>query len=145
MNLMNFFSSMTSNISDISSGSSLLRQPTFSISIPDLKISEPHMVDPRISLKPYTTVSKTPNVREMLRGTSFSNYDDESDWMDGKSEDDEPEPNWISENEDDGKQFYGYDDGEGYTEWYDEDGNLDCITETPGEDDECDEHLWRID
>ena len=138
MNLMNFFSSMTSNISDISSGSSLLRQPTFlcniggGISIPDLKISEPRMVDPRISLKPYTTVSKTPTVHEMLRGTSFSNYDDEPDWTHGKPADDEPDR--VIENPDNGKRFYGYDDDEGRTKWYDEDGNLECTTDTPDED-----------
>ena len=30
-------------------------------------------------------------------------------------------------NQSDGKTFYGYDDN-GQTEWYDEKGNLDCVT-----------------
>lgn len=34
-------------------------------------------------------------------------------------------------NQSDGKTFYGYDDN-GRTEWYDEKGNLDCITSYGG-------------
>lgn len=33
-------------------------------------------------------------------------------------------PDWVSTNESDGMTFYGYDDGEGHTDWYDSDGNL---------------------
>ena len=32
-------------------------------------------------------------------------------------------PDWVSTNETDGAKFYGYDDGEGRTAWYDKDGN----------------------
>lgn len=31
-------------------------------------------------------------------------------------------------NEGDGQTFYGYDDGDGHTDWYDSDGNLDSST-----------------
>lgn len=31
-------------------------------------------------------------------------------------------------NESDGQTFYGYDDGDGRTDWYDEDGHLDSVT-----------------
>ena len=34
-------------------------------------------------------------------------------------------------NESDGEKFYGYDDGEGTTYWYMEDGCLDSSTPTP--------------
>lgn len=37
-------------------------------------------------------------------------------------------------NESDGQQFYGYDDGEGKTTWYSENGDLDSITNTPSDD-----------
>ena len=33
-------------------------------------------------------------------------------------------PDWVNTNESDGATFYGYDDGEGRTDWYDSDGNL---------------------
>ena len=36
---------------------------------------------------------------------------------------------------DDGQHFYGYDDGEGTTTWYDESGGCDCTTDTPEDDD----------
>ena len=37
-----------------------------------------------------------------------------------------------SVNESDGQCFFGYDDEEsGTTAWYDEDGNLDCLTRKP--------------
>ena len=48
--------------------------------------------------------------------------------------------NWLGKcdrtsTNDDGSKFYGFDDEEtGTTTWYDEDGNTDCVTETP-----CDE------
>ena len=35
---------------------------------------------------------------------------------------------WVNS---DGKVFYGIDDGEGHTVWYDSEGNLDCTTVTP--------------
>ena len=35
-------------------------------------------------------------------------------------------------NQSDGKTFYGYDDDNGRTEWYDEKGNLDCVTSHGG-------------
>ena len=65
--------------------------------------------------------------------------DEDAGWTYGKTADDEPD--WVDENPDDGKRFYGYDDDEGHTEWYDEDGNLDCITDTPDEDAESDDYL----
>lgn len=37
-------------------------------------------------------------------------------------------------NESDGKRFYGYDRDDGKTAWYDEDGVLDSITETPDDE-----------
>ena len=40
----------------------------------------------------------------------------------------------TSTNDDDGKTFYGYDDDDGKTAWYDEDGNLDSVTDTPYDD-----------
>jgi len=35
-----------------------------------------------------------------------------------------------------GGPFYGKDDGEGHTAWYDSQGNLDCSTETPSDYDD---------
>lgn len=40
----------------------------------------------------------------------------------------------IDVNESDGMVFYGYDDGDGKTAWYDANNKLDCITETPSDD-----------
>ena len=51
-------------------------------------------------------------------------------------------PDWVSTNESDGNTFYGYDDGDGHTDWYDENGNLDSSTEAPSDDD-CDDYLHR--
>lgn len=34
-------------------------------------------------------------------------------------------------NESDGQMFYGIDNDNGTTDWYTEDGTLDCCTETP--------------
>lgn len=36
----------------------------------------------------------------------------------------------------DGRRFYGYDDGDGTTTWYDESGTCDSRTATPGDDDD---------
>ncbi|MEK4297455.1 hypothetical protein [Paenibacillus sp. FSL R5-0914] len=42
----------------------------------------------------------------------------------------------TSTNESDGQNFFGYDDKEsGTTDWYTEDGTLDCQTNTPCDDD----------
>lgn len=38
-------------------------------------------------------------------------------------------------NESDGQTFYGYDSDDGTTAWYSEGNDLDCITETPSDDD----------
>lgn len=40
-----------------------------------------------------------------------------------------------------GGPYYGKDDGEGHTDWYDEDGNLSASSETPGCDDEYQHRL----
>lgn len=48
-------------------------------------------------------------------------------------------------NRSDGQVFYGYDDGNGRTDWYDEDGNLDSYTDTPTDDEQeqmNDENGW---
>jgi len=37
-------------------------------------------------------------------------------------------------NESDGQVFYGYDSDDGTTAWYTADNTLDCITETPSDD-----------
>lgn len=39
-------------------------------------------------------------------------------------------------NDSDGQVFYGYDDGDGRTDWYTEDGTLDSETETPTDEDD---------
>ena len=39
-------------------------------------------------------------------------------------------------NESDGQKFYGYDNDNGTTDWYTEDGTLDSYTETPSDDDD---------
>ncbi len=36
----------------------------------------------------------------------------------------------------DGSIFYGYDDEDGKTDWYDSKGNLDSRTDTPDEDEQ---------
>lgn len=41
----------------------------------------------------------------------------------------------IDVNDSDGQVFYGYDNGDGTTAWYDKDNNIDCITETPYDED----------
>ena len=55
---------------------------------------------------------------------------------------DEKDPEWVSTNESDGYTYYGYDDGDGNTNWYDSDGNLDSTTDTPSDYD-CDDNLSR--
>ncbi len=37
-------------------------------------------------------------------------------------------------NESDGMHFVGYDNDDGTTAWYDDDGNLDSVTSTPEDD-----------
>lgn len=48
-------------------------------------------------------------------------------------------PDRIDINESDGKRFYGFDDDNGdgtrSTTWYDERGDVDCITDVPEDDD----------
>ena len=51
-------------------------------------------------------------------------------------------PRWVSTNETDGAKFYGYDDGEGRTDWYDSDGNLDSLANTPSENNTNDYLSW---
>lgn len=43
-----------------------------------------------------------------------------------------PDRTWKN-NDTDGREFLGYDDGDGKTTWYDSDGNLDSITDTPSD------------
>lgn len=40
------------------------------------------------------------------------------------------------EKDEDGRTYYGYDDEDGKTMWYDEDGSCDCYTDTPDDEDE---------
>ena len=40
-----------------------------------------------------------------------------------------------------GGPYYGKDDGEGHTDWYDSDGNLNASSETPSSDDEYQRRL----
>ena len=48
-----------------------------------------------------------------------------------------PNPDRVSKNDSDGQVFYGYDEKEtNTTTWYSEDGQLDCITEKPFDDEE---------
>jgi hypothetical protein len=42
-----------------------------------------------------------------------------------------PDRRWR--NSSDGETFDGYDDGDGKTSWYDSDGNLDSVTDTPSD------------
>ena len=44
----------------------------------------------------------------------------------------DPDRTWKN-NDTDGRVFYGYDDGEGKTTWYDANGNADSITRTPSD------------
>ncbi|MCR5105487.1 MAG: hypothetical protein K6B68_13720 [Eubacterium sp.] len=37
----------------------------------------------------------------------------------------------------DGEVFYGYDDGQGKTVWYDKNNNLDSQTDTPSDDEQA--------
>lgn len=39
-------------------------------------------------------------------------------------------------NESDGRHFWGSDNEDGTTDWYDDYGNLDCRTATPDDDDD---------
>ncbi len=43
------------------------------------------------------------------------------------------EPDRYDRNSSDGKTMYGYDDGEGRTDWYNEYGELDSYSDTPDE------------
>ncbi len=45
-------------------------------------------------------------------------------------------PDRTDRNESDGATFYGYDNDNGTTDWYDKDGNLDSYSKTPHNDDE---------
>lgn len=45
-------------------------------------------------------------------------------------------PDRTDRNESDGKTFYGYDNDNGTTDWYDKDGNLDSYSKTPRDDDD---------
>ncbi len=43
-----------------------------------------------------------------------------------------PDRKWRN-NDTDGKEFFGYDDDGGKTTWFDADGNLDSISDTPSD------------
>ncbi len=49
--------------------------------------------------------------------------------------DDDYDRTW-SNNDTDGETYYGYDDEDGNTTWYDSDGNLDSISPTPSDDEQ---------
>lgn len=53
-----------------------------------------------------------------------------ADWME--------DTDWdrTKTNSSDGQTFYGQDDDDGYTTWYNEDGGIDCRTPTPGDEDD---------
>ena len=40
-------------------------------------------------------------------------------------------PDRQETNDSDGKTFYGFDSDDGTTTWYDKDGSLDSVTDTP--------------
>ena len=40
----------------------------------------------------------------------------------------------FERNESDGMEFFGYDRDDGKTAWYDKDGHLDSVTDTPDDD-----------
>lgn len=42
------------------------------------------------------------------------------------------EPDRVLIDQADGAAFCGYDDGQGWTTWFGEDGRFICVTETPG-------------
>ena len=42
----------------------------------------------------------------------------------------------IDINDSDGQKFYGYDDDDGTTTWYSENGDLDSRTDTPSDDED---------
>lgn len=44
-------------------------------------------------------------------------------------------PDRTTTNDSDGQTFYGYDNDNGTTDWYAEDGSLDSSTPTPTDDD----------
>ncbi len=44
------------------------------------------------------------------------------------------EPDRVDKNESDGMTFYGFDRGDGVTDWYTADGRLDSYTDTPSDD-----------
>lgn len=45
-------------------------------------------------------------------------------------------PDRTDRNESDGRIFYGYDNDNGTTDWYDKNGDLDSRTKTPYEDED---------
>ena len=45
-------------------------------------------------------------------------------------------PDRTDRNESDGQVFYGFDNDNGTTDWYDKDGNLDSYTKTPHDEDD---------
>lgn len=49
---------------------------------------------------------------------------------------DVPDRIWRN-NGGDGEVFKGYDDGEGRTSWYCQDGSLDSVTDTPTDDEQA--------
>lgn len=48
-----------------------------------------------------------------------------------------PNPDFWSRNSTDSNEFWGYDNGDNTTTWYDPYGCLDSITRTPNEDDDA--------
>lgn len=47
----------------------------------------------------------------------------------------EPDRRWRNNNSD-GKTYYGFDNGDGKTSWYDANGHLDSVTDTPSYDEQ---------
>ena len=51
-----------------------------------------------------------------------------ADWME--------DTDWDRTKEQDGHTYYGSDNGDGTTVWYDESGCCDCTTDTPDDEDD---------
>ena len=137
MSFMNFFSSAISNI-NVSMGDSLLQQPSsfcnLGMTIPEVPTFSDGKIDTFTDVKPSTTILSNGSNLSKMRMVKVNKNDichkccETLEWIYGETEN---EANWVCTNTETGKTYYGFDRGDGYTDWYDESGNYEYCTDTP--------------
>lgn len=104
-----------------------------------LEVDEPIRESAEILIQPNEDFSldKADNVFKKLCESDFEEDYDYDDYEENEDPDKPAGYDRVVYNED-STPFYGYDDEDGYTYWYDERGSAEGRSVTPGEDEEDD-------